>query len=172
MRLVRPSPPALARCICTPTTGTAAKRPKPKHARRPCRRCAAACPAVPASLSTSSATEPDPECRLALIVGWTELPDLVNANQGEEGHHRAISRASRESRRNRSGPTLPAGRGWTDAAASGSHPAAGPRPADRLRMGLGWQHLCSRLLDQASPSGTAAASSTELGPLAPRLDSP
>lgn len=45
----------------------------------------AACPAVPVSLSTSSAIEPDPERRLALIAAWTELPDLVTANQGEEG---------------------------------------------------------------------------------------
>ncbi|CAN5507685.1 hypothetical protein BH20ACT23_BH20ACT23_04020 [soil metagenome] len=44
-----------------------------------------ACPDVPISLSTSSAIEPDPERRLALIAGWTELPDLVTANQGEEG---------------------------------------------------------------------------------------
>lgn len=45
----------------------------------------AACPAVPVSLSTSSAIEPDSERRLALIAGWIELPDLVTANQGEEG---------------------------------------------------------------------------------------
>ncbi len=43
------------------------------------------CPEVPVSLSTSSAIEPDPERRLALIAGWTELPDLVTVNQGEEG---------------------------------------------------------------------------------------
>ena len=45
----------------------------------------AACPGVPISLSTSAAIEPDPERRLALVDGWTELPDLVTANQGEEG---------------------------------------------------------------------------------------
>ena len=45
----------------------------------------AACPGVPLSLSTSSAIEADPERRRALVAGWTELPDLVSANQGEEG---------------------------------------------------------------------------------------
>jgi uncharacterized protein (DUF849 family) len=45
----------------------------------------AACPGVTVSLSTSAAIEPDPELRLALIAAWTELPDLVTANQGEEG---------------------------------------------------------------------------------------
>jgi uncharacterized protein (DUF849 family) len=45
----------------------------------------AACPGVPVSLSTSAAIEPDPRRRLALVAAWTELPDLVTANQGEEG---------------------------------------------------------------------------------------
>jgi uncharacterized protein (DUF849 family) len=45
----------------------------------------AACPGVQISLSTSAAIEPDPERRSALIAAWTELPDLVTANQGEEG---------------------------------------------------------------------------------------
>jgi uncharacterized protein (DUF849 family) len=45
----------------------------------------AACPGAPVSLSTSAAIEPDPERRHALIAAWTELPDLVTANQGEEG---------------------------------------------------------------------------------------
>ena len=45
----------------------------------------AACPGVPISLSTSAAIEPDPERRRELIAAWTELPDLVTANQGEEG---------------------------------------------------------------------------------------
>lgn len=45
----------------------------------------AVCPGVPISLSTSAAIEPDPERRLALVAGWTELPDLVTANQGEAG---------------------------------------------------------------------------------------
>lgn len=45
----------------------------------------AACPGVPISLSTSTAIEPDPERRRALVASWTALPDLVTANQGEEG---------------------------------------------------------------------------------------
>ena len=45
----------------------------------------AACPGVPVSLSTSAAIEPDPEMRLTLVATWTVLPDLVTANQGEEG---------------------------------------------------------------------------------------
>lgn len=44
-----------------------------------------ACPGVPISLSTSADIEPDPERRLELIAEWTELPDLVSANQGETG---------------------------------------------------------------------------------------
>jgi len=45
----------------------------------------AACPGVPISLSTSADIEPDPQRRLELIGGWTELPELVTANQGEPG---------------------------------------------------------------------------------------
>ncbi len=45
----------------------------------------AACPGVPISLTTSAGIEPDPARRLKLIAAWTELPDLVTANQGEEG---------------------------------------------------------------------------------------
>jgi len=45
----------------------------------------AACPGVPISLSTSAAIEPDPRRRRTLIAAWTDLPDLVTANQGEEG---------------------------------------------------------------------------------------
>jgi uncharacterized protein (DUF849 family) len=45
----------------------------------------AACPGVPISLTTSADVEPDPERRLELIHGWTELPELVTANQGEDG---------------------------------------------------------------------------------------
>jgi uncharacterized protein (DUF849 family) len=37
------------------------------------------------SLSTSAAIEPDPVRRLALVSGWTVLPELVTANQGEPG---------------------------------------------------------------------------------------
>ncbi len=45
----------------------------------------AACPGAPVSLSTSDAIEPDPERRHSLVAAWTELPDLVTANQGEAG---------------------------------------------------------------------------------------
>jgi uncharacterized protein (DUF849 family) len=40
---------------------------------------------APISLTTSAEVEPDPERRLASIAAWTELPDLVTANQGEDG---------------------------------------------------------------------------------------
>jgi uncharacterized protein (DUF849 family) len=45
----------------------------------------AACPGIPVSLSTSAAIEPDPVRRLELVAGWTVLPELVTANQGEPG---------------------------------------------------------------------------------------
>jgi uncharacterized protein (DUF849 family) len=45
----------------------------------------AACPGTPLSLSTSAGIEPDPERRHALIAAWTEAPELVTANQGEDG---------------------------------------------------------------------------------------
>jgi uncharacterized protein (DUF849 family) len=45
----------------------------------------AACPGVPVSLTTSAAIEPDPGRRLDLVRRWTELPELVTANQGERG---------------------------------------------------------------------------------------
>jgi uncharacterized protein (DUF849 family) len=45
----------------------------------------AVCPGIPISLSTSAEIEPDPERRHALVRAWTELPELVTANQGEEG---------------------------------------------------------------------------------------
>lgn len=44
-----------------------------------------ACPDVPISLTTSAGIEPDQDRRLDLIGAWTELPDLVTANQGEAG---------------------------------------------------------------------------------------
>jgi uncharacterized protein (DUF849 family) len=44
-----------------------------------------ACPGVPISLSTSAGIEPDPERRYALVAAWTDLPDLVTVNQGEDG---------------------------------------------------------------------------------------
>jgi uncharacterized protein (DUF849 family)/ribosomal protein S18 acetylase RimI-like enzyme len=45
----------------------------------------AACPGVPISLTTSAEIELDPKQRLRLVASWTELPDLVTANMGEEG---------------------------------------------------------------------------------------
>jgi uncharacterized protein (DUF849 family) len=44
-----------------------------------------ACPGVSVSLTTSADVESDPKRRLALVEAWTELPDLVTANQGEAG---------------------------------------------------------------------------------------
>jgi uncharacterized protein (DUF849 family) len=44
-----------------------------------------ACPGFPISLTTTSAIEPDVQRRLELVARWTELPDLVTANQGEPG---------------------------------------------------------------------------------------
>lgn len=43
------------------------------------------CPGVPVSLTTSAAIVPDPAKRLAMIKSWTGFPELVTANQGEEG---------------------------------------------------------------------------------------
>jgi len=45
----------------------------------------AACPGLPVSLTTSAEIEPNPAKRRLLVVSWTELPDLVTANMGEEG---------------------------------------------------------------------------------------
>ena len=45
----------------------------------------AACPGIPISLSTSQDIEADPRRRLQLVAGWTVLPELVTANQGERG---------------------------------------------------------------------------------------
>lgn len=44
-----------------------------------------ACPGIPISLSTSAAIENSPALRLRSIAAWTEMPNLVTANQGEEG---------------------------------------------------------------------------------------
>jgi uncharacterized protein (DUF849 family) len=44
----------------------------------------AACPGIPISLTTSEDIQPHPQ-RLEAIAQWIELPDLVTANQGEEG---------------------------------------------------------------------------------------
>jgi uncharacterized protein (DUF849 family) len=45
-----------------------------------------ACPGVPISQTTALyIAGDDPERRLALVAAWHELPELVTANQGEEG---------------------------------------------------------------------------------------
>jgi uncharacterized protein (DUF849 family) len=43
------------------------------------------CPGIPISFTTSAVVEPEPARRLDMISTWTQLPDLVTANQGEEG---------------------------------------------------------------------------------------
>jgi uncharacterized protein (DUF849 family) len=45
----------------------------------------AACPGIPLNVTTFAAIVPDPRERLSLVSSWTELPDLVAANQGEAG---------------------------------------------------------------------------------------
>lgn len=45
----------------------------------------ALCPDVPISLTTSAAIEPDVRRRFELVGAWAELPELVTANQGEDG---------------------------------------------------------------------------------------
>jgi uncharacterized protein (DUF849 family) len=45
----------------------------------------AVCPGIPISLSTSAAIERDMQRRYTQIAGWTDLPELVTANQGEPG---------------------------------------------------------------------------------------
>jgi len=44
-----------------------------------------ACPGIPISLTTFAAIEPDPMRVRAAVASWTELPELVTANQGEAG---------------------------------------------------------------------------------------
>jgi uncharacterized protein (DUF849 family) len=57
----------------------------PKHCAAALLAVRAVCPGIPISLSTSAAIEPDPKRRLALVASWDILPNLVTANQGEEG---------------------------------------------------------------------------------------
>lgn len=45
----------------------------------------AVCPGVPISLTTSATIINDPIRRQAAVESWTEFPDLVTANQGEDG---------------------------------------------------------------------------------------
>ena len=49
------------------------------------RRVRQACPRTTISLTTSADVVEDPVERFRLIAAWTVLPDLVTANQGEEG---------------------------------------------------------------------------------------
>lgn len=44
-----------------------------------------ACEGLPISLTTSATVVSDPQERLRMVKGWTELPELVSANQGEAG---------------------------------------------------------------------------------------
>jgi uncharacterized protein (DUF849 family) len=45
----------------------------------------AASPGLPVSMTTTADAEADAARRFRLVAGWTELPDLVTANQGEAG---------------------------------------------------------------------------------------
>lgn len=45
----------------------------------------ASCPGIPISMTTWAGLAPDPWRRIELIASWTELPDVVTANQGEAG---------------------------------------------------------------------------------------
>ena len=45
----------------------------------------ALCPGIPISLTTSATIIANPALRFSVIEAWTELPDLVTANQGEPG---------------------------------------------------------------------------------------
>jgi uncharacterized protein (DUF849 family) len=45
----------------------------------------AVCPGTPISLTTSATIVPDPAERLRILHAWTEVPNLVSANQGEPG---------------------------------------------------------------------------------------
>jgi len=44
-----------------------------------------ACAGVPISLTTSATIESDKQERLRIVESWTEMPDLVTANLGEDG---------------------------------------------------------------------------------------
>ena len=45
----------------------------------------AVCPGIPINVTTFASIVSDPVDRLRLVDGWTVLPDLIAANQGEEG---------------------------------------------------------------------------------------
>ncbi|QYJ15545.1 3-keto-5-aminohexanoate cleavage enzyme [Rubrobacter xylanophilus DSM 9941] len=56
-----------------------------KHCAEVLRAVRSACPGIPISLTTSATIEPNPKKRKELIAAWTELPELVTANMGEDG---------------------------------------------------------------------------------------
>ncbi|MHA6616640.1 3-keto-5-aminohexanoate cleavage protein [Pseudonocardia sp. DLS-67] len=45
----------------------------------------ARCPGIPISLTTFAEIQPDRRLRYQAVSSWTDLPDLIPANQGEEG---------------------------------------------------------------------------------------
>ncbi|NYI66274.1 3-keto-5-aminohexanoate cleavage protein [Spelaeicoccus albus] len=55
------------------------------HVAKVLRAIRASSPHTPISLTTSADVEADPASRLRAIEAWTKLPDLVTANQGEDG---------------------------------------------------------------------------------------
>lgn len=58
---------------------------EPAHVGRMLTAVRASCPGIPLNVTTFAEIEPDPQRRLELVSGWTELPDLISANQGEDG---------------------------------------------------------------------------------------
>ncbi len=44
-----------------------------------------ACPGVPIGVTTGAWTEPDPDARVAVVDGWTDLPDFASVNWHEAG---------------------------------------------------------------------------------------
>ena len=97
----------------------------------------ARCPASRSTSTTFADVEPDPRRRHALVSGWTVLPDLVPANQGEDGigelaamlaarawaSRRACSRTTTRS------CSWPAGAGTATSASSSSRPRLDPDQA-------------------------------------------
>ena len=56
-----------------------------EHVGRVLRAVRRTCPGTPINATTFAEIEPDPQRRFDLVGAWTELPDLVAANQGEDG---------------------------------------------------------------------------------------
>jgi uncharacterized protein (DUF849 family) len=80
------------------------------------RRVRQTCPGTTISLTTSADVVEDPAERLRLIAAWTVLPDLVTANQGEEGILEVcellVSRGRGHRRSGSPRSTAPLRRGW------------------------------------------------------------